>query len=179
MACAEGEVVADPGVQKAALLLLCHLLGGPIIRPGCSRHNADRYCTYFSYLLVLVEVSPSRRLGACWKRCCWMRTAFSSPGPSQLFFKSSMLCSVTSWSCFSFDFFSFASDYFHSFFSKQDRTLQRINNLHNLTQSCGSIYYSLQITPFCKKNIHNLLRYFFGNLKLVRINILLQNKVQF
>ena len=44
MACAEGEVVQDPVVQKAALLLLCHLLGGPIVRPGGShnRHNAER-----------------------------------------------------------------------------------------------------------------------------------------
>jgi hypothetical protein len=51
-------------------------------------------------VLVLVEVSPSRRLGACWRRCCWMRTAFSSRGPSQLFFGSSMLCSVSSWVVF-------------------------------------------------------------------------------
>ncbi len=43
----------------------------------------------------------ARRLGTCWRRCCWMRrTAFSSRGPSQLFFKSSMLCSVTSWVVF-------------------------------------------------------------------------------
>jgi hypothetical protein len=51
-------------------------------------------------LFVLVEVSPSRRLGACWRHCCWMRTAFSSRGPSQLFFGSSMLCSVSSWVVF-------------------------------------------------------------------------------
>jgi hypothetical protein len=52
--------VADPGVQKAALLLLCHLLGGPIIRPGCSRHNADRYlltCTCRG-----IPIAPSRRM---------------------------------------------------------------------------------------------------------------------
>jgi hypothetical protein len=54
----------------------------------------------FRFLLVLVEVSPSRRLGACWRHCCWVRTAFSSCGPSQMFFRSSMLCSVSSWVVF-------------------------------------------------------------------------------
>jgi HIV-1 Vpr-binding protein len=36
---AEGEIVQDsPDVQRAALLVLGHLLCGPIIRPGCTRH---------------------------------------------------------------------------------------------------------------------------------------------
>ena len=36
---AEGEIVPDsPEVQRAALLLLGHLLCGPVVRPGCARH---------------------------------------------------------------------------------------------------------------------------------------------
>jgi len=57
MACAEGEVVADPGVQKAALLLLCHLLGGPIIRPGCSRHNADRWVAPLPFPVIATVIT--------------------------------------------------------------------------------------------------------------------------
>ena len=61
----------------------------------------DNFCEKnIVVVVVVVEVSPSRRLGACWRRCCWMRTAFSSRGPSQLFFGSSMLCSVSSWVVF-------------------------------------------------------------------------------
>ncbi len=45
-------------------------------------------------VLVLVEVSPSRPLGVCWRRCRCRRTACSSRSSSQLLFKSSMLCRV-------------------------------------------------------------------------------------
>ena len=69
-----------------------------VIKKFC--HAFSNIAWIIRYLLVLVEVSPSRRLGACWRRCCWMRTAFSSRGPSQLFFGSSMLCSVSSWVVF-------------------------------------------------------------------------------
>eukprot|EP00092_Neocalanus_flemingeri_P098180 GFUD01125193.1.p1 GENE.GFUD01125193.1~~GFUD01125193.1.p1 ORF type:complete len:1498 (-),score=483.98 GFUD01125193.1:148-4641(-) len=38
---AEGEIVPDsPEVQRAALLVLCHLLCGPVVRPGCVKHTA-------------------------------------------------------------------------------------------------------------------------------------------
>jgi len=38
---AEGEIVPDsPEVQRAALLVLCHLLCGPVVRPGCVKHAA-------------------------------------------------------------------------------------------------------------------------------------------
>ena len=38
---AEGEIVPDSAeVQKAALLILCHLLCGPIVRPGCVKYAA-------------------------------------------------------------------------------------------------------------------------------------------
>ena len=42
IACAEGEVVNDPTAQKAALLVLCHLLCAPISRPGSVKHSAER-----------------------------------------------------------------------------------------------------------------------------------------
>jgi len=36
---AEGEIVPDsPEVQRAALLVLCYLLCGPVVRPGCIKH---------------------------------------------------------------------------------------------------------------------------------------------
>ncbi len=34
LACSEGEYISDSSVQKSALLILCHLLCAPIIRPG-------------------------------------------------------------------------------------------------------------------------------------------------
>ena len=38
---AEGEVVQDsPEVVRAALLVLCYLLCGPVVRPGCVKHAA-------------------------------------------------------------------------------------------------------------------------------------------
>ena len=42
LACAEGEVVYDPLVQKAALNVLCHLLCAPIVRPGSIKHSGDK-----------------------------------------------------------------------------------------------------------------------------------------
>ena len=42
IACAEGEVVNFPSVQKAALLVLAHLLCAPINRPGSIKHGSER-----------------------------------------------------------------------------------------------------------------------------------------
>ena len=45
LACAEGEVVNDPNVQKAALLVLCHIICAPISRPGSVKHQPEKSAT--------------------------------------------------------------------------------------------------------------------------------------
>ncbi len=86
-----------------------------------------------------LEVSPSRRLGACWRRCCWMRTAFSSRGPSQLFLHvfNAVPCNFLEL-FFIRNFFSFSSDFFHSFFS------YLLNNI-----SCFSGFSGKLVPWFC------------------------------
>jgi hypothetical protein len=51
------------------------------------RRSDDQCCkrqasTPITYLLVLLEVSPSRPVGACWRHCWWMWAAFSSRSSS-------------------------------------------------------------------------------------------------
>jgi hypothetical protein len=78
-----------PAFRHLAWTQVSHLT--PPLRVVSSPHGLNNLltCTCRGVL------SPSRCLGACLRRCCWMRTAFSSRRSSQLFFKSSMLCSVT------------------------------------------------------------------------------------
>ncbi len=66
-----------------------------LLLPDYDLRSVQHYSKLLSPpVLVLVEVSPSRPLGACWRRCRCRRTAFSSSSSSQLLFKSSMLCSL-------------------------------------------------------------------------------------
>ena len=41
LACSEGEFLTDPNVQKAALLVLCHILCAPVIRPGNFKEKSN------------------------------------------------------------------------------------------------------------------------------------------
>ena len=45
LACSEGEYITDAAVQKASLLVLCHLLCAPVTRPGSISKSASNGST--------------------------------------------------------------------------------------------------------------------------------------